>query len=433
MRSTGWLRTGIVLVLTALLGMGMTAFAAEGEGEQKTRRVPTISEQVFKKLGEAQAAMDLKQYNEAINLLLGIVDARKYNTNEKGQMYNMLGFGYYSKEDYNNAIKYYKMVADIGEGVPEGLETQTLYTLAQLSFVANRYQDALNYMQKWITKARNPGHDPHIFMGQVYYSMKDYPNAIKQVETGIRIAKERGVTPKEQWYALLNFLYYEKEDWPKVISSLETLIAYWPKNMYWMRLAGVYGQVGKEKEQLWAMQAAHAAKMLERSSDYTNLAGLLMQAEVPYKASKVMREGIDKKVVERNSKNLQSLGQALQLAGDTQPAIKVFEDAATLSDDGKIYERLANLYLDDDKYDKCVTSANKALEKGGLRKPAAVHTVRGMCLYNQDQLSAASSSFSSCNNLARRDNDNTSIRICSQWIQFIERESERRRQLEAAQ
>jgi tetratricopeptide (TPR) repeat protein len=443
MKTAWFVRMGTMLLLTVSISLvgSLTgiAHAAEGQGgagksapPKSTRKVPTISEQVFKKLGEAQALIDGKQYNQAISLLLGIVDARKYNTNEKGQIHNMLGFAYYSKEDYPNAIKHYKEVAAMKDGVPEGLETTTLYTLAQLSFIAERYQDALNFMQQWIRIANNPGHDPHIFMGQVYYQMKDYKNAIAQVEKGVAIARERGVTVKEQWVGLLNFLYYEAENWPKVIETAQELVIKWPKSMYWMRLAGMYGQLDKEQEQLWTMQAAHAAKMLEKSGDYTNLAGLLMQAEMPFKAAKVMKEGLDRKVIDRNEKTLQNYGQALQLAGDVQPAIKVFEEAAAISADGKIYERLANLYLDDDKHDKCVVAADHALERGGLRKVAAVYSVRGMCLFNQDKLSAASSSFVSCANEARRTSDETHIRICQQWITFIERDGQRRRELQAA-
>ena len=410
------------------------AVAAEDEKPKgPTRRVPTISEQVFKKLAEAQEAVDAKDFATGQNVLQSMLQReRRYNTNEIGQIHNMLGFVYFSKEDYAGAIRHYKEVYKVGEGVPEGLETTTIYTLAQLSFVIERYQDALNYMEEWITKANNPGYDPHIFMGQVYYQMKDYRNAVIQVEKGIEIAQARNVPTKEQWWALLNFLYFEQENWSKVLSTLEILVKRFPKRMYWMRLAGVHGQEGNENEQLWTMQAAYHAKMFEQSADYTNLAGLLMQAEVPYKASKIMKEGLDKKVIESNAKNLRSYGQALQLAQETDTAIDVFENAAKLADDGKIYERLSQLYLDADKYNECVTAANNALNKGGVRKTQTVYLVRGMCQNSLDQLPAARGSFVSCRNDARREEDSTNQRICQQWITFIDRETARREALRRA-
>ncbi len=426
------------LVASLLMAGGLTlapitAFAEEEErSDRPTRRVPTISERVFKKLAEAQEAVDAKDFNTAANVLLSMLDSTRYNTNEVGQIHNMLGFVYFSKEDYKNAIKHYKEVAKVGEGVPEGLETTTLYTLAQLSFVIERYQDALDYMEQWIAKANNPGHDPHIFMGQVYYQMKDYRNAVIQVEKGIKIAEERNVTTKEQWWALLNFLYFEQENWPKVMSTLETMVKRWPKRMYWVRLAGIHGQEGDEKKQLWTMEAAWHAKMFEQQADYTNLAGLLMQDEVPYRASKVMKEGLDKKIVKRDSGNLRAYGQALQLAQEVDSAINVFEEAAKMADDGKIYERLAQLYLDDDKYEQCVTASNNALNKGGVRKTQSVYLVRGMCQNSMDRLGDARGSFVSCRNEARNAKDDTNQRICQQWITYIDRENARREALAKA-
>ena len=437
------LKQTIRLALCTLMAVGAMAttevispakaYAEEAEKPRNTRRVPTISEAVFKKLAEAQEAVDAKDFTGAQNVLQSVLNREsRYNTNEIGQIHNMLGFVYFSKEDYNGAIRHYKEVEKVGEGVPEGLESQVLYTLAQLSFVTERYRDALSYMEKWITKANNPGYDPHIFMGQVYYQMKDYRNAIIQIEKGINIAKERNVPTKENWWAILNFLYYEQENWPKVLQTLEVLVKQWPKRTYWQRLSGIYGQTGDEKRQLWAWQAAHTAKMFEQQTDYTNLAGLYMQAEVPYKAAKVMKEGFDKKVIERESKHLRSWGQALQLAQEVDEAIEVFEEAARLADDGKIYERLAQLYLDDDKYGECVTASNRALNKGGVRKTQTVFLVRGMCQNSQDRLGDARKSFVSCRDTSRQREDQTNQRICQQWITYIDREQQRREALRRA-
>ena len=46
-----------------------SAQAAEGESKpQKTRRVPSMSESVYKRLAEVQEAIDAKDYNMAIEL-----------------------------------------------------------------------------------------------------------------------------------------------------------------------------------------------------------------------------------------------------------------------------------------------------------------------------------------------------------------------------
>ncbi|MCH8141071.1 MAG: hypothetical protein IH908_05685, partial [Proteobacteria bacterium] len=122
-------------------------------------------------------------------------------------------------------------------------------------------------------------------------------------------------------------------------------------------------------------------------------------------------------------------GQAWQLAQEVDNAIDVYEEAGELSEDGKIFERLANLYLDAGKFVKCVTAADNALDKGGLRKKQNTYVFRGMCLYEQKKLSTARSSFVSCRNESRRVKDDGGRRMCQKWITFIDNESRRNRAL----
>ena len=198
----------VTFVLALLIGSpflaefgmpGTTVTAAEDdEPQHKTRRVPSMSEATFKKLAEAQEFIDAKDLTGAMAVLDTMLDrSKRLNGNEIGQVHNMRGFVYFSLENYPKAIEEYQTVVAQGEDIPEGLETTTLYTLAQLSFVAERYQDALKYMEIWITKANNPGADPHIFMGQVYYQMQEYPKAIQQIEKGIGVGPE-AETPAEK-------------------------------------------------------------------------------------------------------------------------------------------------------------------------------------------------------------------------------------------
>ena len=413
---------------------GPRAWAAEDEQEnRKMRRVPSMSEATFKKLAEAQEFIDLKDLDGAIRVLNGMLDrSRRYNGNEIGQIHNMLGFVYFSKEDYGRAISHYEVVVNQGEDIPEGLETTTLYTLAQLNFVYERYSEALRYMRLWLDKATNPGPEPHIFMGQVYYQMEDYRNASGQIEKGIAIAQDRGTAVKENWWALLSFLYSEQELWPKVLDVLEILVRDFPKRAYWVSLAGIQNQQGMEKEQVYTMMAAYEAGFLTRQSDLTSLAGLLMQEDAPIRAAEVLQKGIDEEIVERTASHLRSLGQAYQLAQEVDKAIPVLEEAGRLSEDGRIFENLSQLYMEDDNFDKCVDAATNALQKGGLRKVQSLYIVRGMCEYNRDGLSRAKESFVSCRNESRRNRDSGNQRICQQWITYIDREVARRRAIARA-
>ena len=407
------------------------AFAAEEK--KKTRRVPTMTEATYKKLAEAQEFIDAEDYPGALNALNTMLDRRRrYNSNELGHIYNMMAFVHYAVDRYDQAIIAYENVLAQGDQISEGMETQIIYSLAQLHYSEENFNEALRYMQLWLDQADKPGPQPHIFMAQVYYRMDDFSNAIIQVETAINIAQGRGTEVKETWWGLLKYLYFEQDNWAKVLDILEILVRDFPKREYWVQLGQVYGQEGYESKQVYAYEAAHVAGYLNRDSDMRNYAGLLMQSTVPYRAAKWLQEAMDEGIVEDTSENLQSLGQAYQMAHEVDSAIPVFVKAGTKSDDGKILARLATLYLDKDEYKKCTDSAESALEKGGLRKPYSTEVIHGMCLFNRDRLTQARRVFVEARTNARRAKDRAVERMCSRWVAHIDNEKKRREVLAAA-
>ena len=414
------------------LGIGVEPVHAS-EGKRQTRRVPTMSESTYKKLAEAQELIDADDYAGALDVLNQMLNrSRRYNGNELGSIYNMMAFIHYAMDRYDRAIIAYEKVLAQGDQITEGLETQVIYSLAQLHYSEENFKQALHYMQLWLSQADNPSPEPHIFLAQVYYRMDDYPKAIVQVETAIDIAQTRGTEVKETWWGLLKYLYFEQDNWAKVLEILEIMVRDFSKRDYWVQLAQVYGQEGYEKKQEYTYEAAHALGFLDREADMRNYAGLLMQSAVPYRAWKWLQQAIDEGVVEDTAQNLQALGQAYQMAEDVDLAIPVFEKAATKSDDGDIFARLATLYLEDDDYVKCTDSAEKALEKGGLRKPYSTQVIQGMCLFNRDRLTQARGVFIEARSKARRAKDRSVETMCSRWIAHIDNEKKRRDLLAAA-
>ena len=90
----------IAVALAPLMGEilplnGLAAVAQEQSeaSKQKTRRVPSMSEAIYKKLAEAQELIDAKDFDGAHRVLSTMLDrSKRYNGNEIGQVHNMLGY-----------------------------------------------------------------------------------------------------------------------------------------------------------------------------------------------------------------------------------------------------------------------------------------------------------------------------------------------------
>jgi uncharacterized protein HemY len=115
------------------------------------------------------------------------------------------------------------------------------------------------------------------------------------------------------------------------------------------------------------------------------------------------------------------------LAMEDSKAIPALKSAAALAKDGEVDARLANSYLNVGDYSNCVTSAQAAIRKGGLKSPDNIQISLGMCLYNLQRYAAAKSAFREAAKTPRAQ------RTSGQWIRVIDAEVERNRQIQLAE
>ncbi|MBN8430118.1 tetratricopeptide repeat protein [Microbulbifer salipaludis] len=429
------LRTSVALPLvlapavsvTVLEAAGVSAgFAqAEAQSEQKTRKVPAMRENVFKKLGKVQEAADAQNWPAALAALKEMEAGKdKYNGYETAQMYYFYGFVYYSMERYPQAITYYKKVLQQGaQNLPVALEVGTLLTVAQLYFVQEDYKQALNYLNQWFKVADNVTADSYALRAQAYHQVGNAKAAMADISKAISMYEQEGKTPKENWFQLQRYFYYEQNDYKNVAKVLEKLVKHYPKGEYYKQLAGMYGELKREDDMLHMMEAAYIAGALQKEKELLNMAYLFMGAEMPYKGAKVIDKGIKEKKIERTSKNLETLAQAYQMSQELQKSIPELEAAASMSDKGDIYSRLAGIYLDLDKNETAIDMGAKALKKGGIKRPDQLYIILGMANANLKKYDE------SLKNFKKALDDKRSEKFAKQWISFVEGEQEREKQL----
>ncbi|MFA7555966.1 MAG: hypothetical protein WCY88_17110 [Spongiibacteraceae bacterium] len=403
------------------------AFAQDGESaepERKTKRTQAMNNKVYEQLQAAQEAVEAKDVAGALEILNDLKNGRrKLNDAEMANVLNMDAFIYYGKEDYPNAIKAYASIIKLPEA-PEGTVIQARYSLAQLYFVTEDYKKGVESLLDWFKVTDAPTASAYMLLSQGQYQLKDYDQALKNVEIAINMYKEKGKVPKENWYGLQRFLYYEKENYRKVVEILNELLTHYPKKQYWLQLSGMYSELKDERQQLNAMETAYVQGMLDQEKELINMASLFLLNEVPYKAGKVLDKGIKEKVIEPTSKNLELLGNSWRAAQEIKKAIPEMAKAASKSDSGDLWARLCNVYLDNDEFKQAVESCDKALQKGGVKRPDTAYLVKGMAHYNLKQYKSAQSAFE------KAAKDKRSKEYADQWMKYMKTELERQQSLE---
>ncbi len=396
-----------------------------GRKPQETRRTPALRNKVYERLAQAQVHAEAKEYPQALRILRDLENdsgKRALNSYELANLYNLQAFINYTQENYAAALRSYEKVIAQPD-IPLAMEINTRFTVAQLYFVQELWRKGIDALRQWFKVADNPSAQAYILLGQGYYQIKDYNRSLTNVLKAVNMYKEKGKVPKEPWYSLLRFLYFEKNDLPNTIAILEEMIVHYPKKQYWVQLSHMYSEARQEKNQLAAMEAVYVQDLLDKDREQVTMAYLYLNADVPYKAAKVLDRGIADKSVEASSKTLEILGNSWRQAQELEKSIPVMEQAAAKSDKGELYVRLGNIYLNNDQYEKAVQAIERGIRRGGVRRIDSANLALGMAAFNNRQYSKARKAF---NEAAR---DKRSRKHAQQWVKYMDNELDRQRRL----
>ncbi|MED5535066.1 MAG: hypothetical protein VX690_05160 [Pseudomonadota bacterium] len=407
---------------------GTQAEDGTSQSDEPTRSTPAMRERVYQALVDAQALAEEDDLAGAMEELEDMRGMRGLNSYETAQIFNFMAFIYFGEDNYPEAIRSYETVLE-QDDLPLGMEVTTRFTLCQLYFQQERYEESLAMLDEWFEVAQfveTPGPEPFILRAQILYQMQRYEEGVEPVLTAIQVAEFQEKPVQENWFRLLNVFYYELEDYPNVIDVLRLMIETWPKREYFIQLSALYGQEGEDAAQLALYEVAYEAGWLTQSNTIVQLGQLLLGADVPVKAAKILDEGLSEGTIESTEANWRTLAQAWQLAQEDEKAVGPLTRAAGLAEDGILDVRLAQSYSNLEQWENCVEAAREGIRKGELRREDQANMVLGSCLFELKEYGPARTAF---NRAAEDERSRTAARG---WVQYVNSEEDRDQQLAAA-
>jgi len=420
-------------LLFSLVLLCTAAVAEEKPQYEKHSATALISASVYDELVKAQEAQENGDTATAISVLDGLKNRsgrKALKPYELAQMWNFYAYAYLADENYSDAIRAFSNLLAQDE-LPAQLISSTQYTLAQLYFAEGNVKKAIQLLETWFKTADNPSPDAYVMLAQMYLQEEQIDKALKQLLTAFDVAKAQNRAEKENWYALLQYVYAEKAQYKNQLKVLEILVNRWPKRNYWLALMGSYAELGMDKQQLASMDAAYQQGMLDQENYLISYAQMLMANQQPYQAAKVMQRGLDNKQITADVKNLERIGEYYRRAQETQKAIPYLEQAAAASDNGEIALRLAYVYMNRYLYNEAAASVQTALKKGGLKKPVDAQFLLGQAQFHAGAFEAARSSLAAVVKAAKQGEDERLFKQASQWLRFIDSEIKRQKEIKA--
>ena len=189
----------------------------------------------------------------------------------------------------------------------------------------------------------------------------------------------------------------------------------------------MYSETGQGGERLAVFDALHEHGALKTESHRLNLAYMWQGEQVPYKAGRIIEQGMAKGAIEESPKNVESLANAWAQANEYEKAIPTLSKAAQISGDGLYYARLAGVHFNAGDYAAAAEAAIQADQQGGLKNPAGNLMLLGMAYFNDRKYEPALQAF------RRAKQSRDTFASANKWESYTLKEIERIRELSRSQ
>jgi len=395
---------------------------------KEERKFPSISEAFGKRIQEAAAALqppddskDKPNPKKTLEILNELAQ-RKNNEYEQVLLYQYSGYGYLAQENYAKAIDSFKRVLTLSPNMPVATEAQTMLIIGQLYAQTEEPKKALDTLLKWVNYVDTLRPEQSYMFAALYYQLEDEKNALANVTEAIKNQEAAGKVPVEGWYQMQLGLYFTKERYNEALPILEKVVKYYSKPKYWKQLAQIYRVVGRDKDSLSAYEATYIMGGLDQEKDLLNLSYLFLDADVPYKAAKVLSKGIyETKIIDPTAKNLKLLADAYRWAQESKESLVEYEKAANKSTDGELLMGLASAYLAVDNFADAAKWGKEALAKGrsDIKRLDLANFVVGQAELELKHYDSAVKFFNDASK------DPRSAKTAQQWVIYAQKEKEK--------
>lgn len=295
--------------------------------------------------------------------------------------------------------------------LPDKQQINILHTLGQLHCMQEEWNLCISNFRNWMTEApQEVKPNDHLLLAQAYAQIDRWKSVIPHIKTAI---KSKKVAP-ENWYQLLIGAHIRLKQWPLAVQQQQILIRHYShKPSHWRQLVSLQLQSGRRKAALATQRMGFERKLLRQAKDYTLLAQLMMNHQIPFHAGKVLEEGFKHKVLKGSKKNLQLLSRAWMQSKESGRAISALKKLYRLTPTEKIAIQLAQMQLLDKSWSAAEATLLNALQKKS-KQPARLQLMLGIARINMKDYESARES------LEVAAGDSRYSKSVKNWIRYLD-------------
>ena len=377
-------------VFDAITSSEVYAQKKERKKPPKARRTQTLSKKVGTDFIKAQEALADEKSDESLRILDRLLSSQDLSDFEKATIYRLKGYVYAEKEDYPKSMDFLQQSLSYNALEPQA-QLDLQFGIAQLYLAIDQWDRGLKELLDWFDNAEALGNPPgpsaHALLAQIYLyfaseTPKDSPEEkqfYRKAEPHAEIAVLQAAEPRENWYQIYLSVLLFDDRYEESVPLLEAMVYRFPdKKTYYRQLAALYAELKREEDSFAIQQIMYSKDMLEKHSELLRLAQLYLYYEVPYKAAIILEKELNAERIEDEEKNWEQLANAWLSAREWKKAIPPLTKAAEMSEDGRLFLRLGQTYMQEEDWKNAEKNIRYAIKKGDLENPGRAWLLLGI-------------------------------------------------------
>jgi tetratricopeptide (TPR) repeat protein len=158
---------------------------------------------------------------------------------------------------------------------------------------------------------------------------------------------------------------------------------------YWKQLSSMFFEMKSDLDAVAVLSVAERQGFIDKPNERKNLYNVYMMLELPYKAGLMLQDSLDKGKVPADEANLESVADAWINARESARAEATLKKLASMSERGVYFYKLGAMYGDNEQWKESREALQKAVQKGGLKRPGEAYMRLAMAEYSLKNTSGA--------------------------------------------
>jgi tetratricopeptide (TPR) repeat protein len=417
------------LAMPLLIGLvvGLTSPIAAQErvqgvecGVEREVSAGALSERTYNRLSDIYEQIGEENYAEAYPGLQELLERSQRDDYAQAVILQAMGHVRMQQERPADAVRHFEQSLELN-AMPNSQHFEMMLMVAHLYYGMDRFQDALDQIDLWfcvVPEDQTNKVQVWVMKASIHAQVDEFRQALASIDRALELSDE----PKEQWYQLKLGMHLQLDEYRAGIDVLKILVQMSPdKKNYWVQMASLYAELGEETESKSVLHLAYRKNLLERQSEFKQLASLLQAQDSPRLAAEVMEDGLERGIIENTRAHWEMVGGAWYEAREQEKALVAYERAGAQAADGKIDLQRGHLLVNLERWEDARDAMSRALELGGLSDSQTGNAwlLLGMSHSNLGNYDAAMDAFEAASDYRRV---NSAAR---EWMNHIRRERNR--------